>query len=71
MTDAITRESQRLYTESSQLRAMARMLKGNGDTERPDVAFAACELDGFSSLLAAIANKIDAVRDRLPGLFEK
>jgi len=56
-------DSHSLYTESSRLRALARMLEGNGDVERPDITFTAIELDGFASLLAAVADDIDAYRD--------
>jgi hypothetical protein len=70
MTDAIMREYQGLYTQSSKLRTIARMLEGNGDTERPSVTFNPAELDGFSSLLVAVANKIDAVRDAMSDIFE-
>jgi len=58
-------ESAGLYTQSSKLRAMARMLEGNGDTERPSVTFDAVELSGYSSLLIAVADEIDATRDRI------
>lgn len=58
-------ESGKLYEQSSKLRAMARMLGANGDTERPDVTFTACELDGFSSMLNAVADEIDEARDRI------
>jgi hypothetical protein len=47
------------------------MLEANGDTERPSTTFDAVELSGFSSLLAAVADEIDAVRDRLPDAAEE
>lgn len=71
MTDAIMREWKELYVQSSKLRATARMLEANGDNERPSIAFDAVELSGFSSLLVAVADEIDAVRDRLPDAVEE
>jgi hypothetical protein len=65
MTEAIGREAAGLYKQSSKLRTMARMLEGNGDTDRPAVTFDANELSGFSSLLLAVAEEIDATRDRM------
>lgn len=64
MEDTIGIESGKLYAESSKLRTLAKMLKANGDTERPDVTFTACELDGFSSMLNSVADEIDGIRDR-------
>jgi len=55
--------SELLYRQSSQLRAMARMFSGNGDTERPEIAFDAVECDGLAMALKEIADGIDAVRD--------
>ena len=40
-------------------------LEGNGDSERPSVTFDAVELSGYSSLLLAVADEIDATRDRM------
>lgn len=65
MSLSIMNESGKLYEQSSKLRAMARMLRANGDTERSDISFTACELDGFSSMLNAVADEIDAARDRI------
>jgi hypothetical protein len=47
------------------------MLAGNGDTERQAVTVSAVELDGFSSLLVAVADEIDATRDRMPYATEE
>jgi len=41
------------------------MLGANGDSERPGITFTACELDGFSSMLIAADDNIDAVRDTI------
>jgi hypothetical protein len=65
MEEFIGIESAGLYTQSSKLRAMARMLEGNGDTERQSITFNAVELSGYSSLLIAVADEIDATRDRI------
>jgi len=58
-------ESINLYAQSSKLRTLARMLAGNGDTERPEIVFSPIELDGFASLLVAVADEIDGARDRI------
>ncbi|OPY13320.1 MAG: hypothetical protein A4E66_00825 [Syntrophus sp. PtaB.Bin001] len=63
MKSASTTESLNLYEQSSQLRSIARMFRGNGDTERPDITFSAVEADGIASLLVAIADGIDQYRD--------
>ena len=68
MEDTIGIESGKLYAESSILRTMAKMLKANGDTERPEITFTVSELDGFSTLLIGAADNIDVVRDNLPNI---
>lgn len=47
------------------------MLEVNGDTERPSIVIDPVELSGFSSLLVAVAEEIDTVRDRLPDTAEE
>jgi hypothetical protein len=56
-------ESIDLYSPASKLRSLARMFLGNGDTERPAIAFNADEQSGLSSLLVSIADEIDDIRD--------
>ena len=65
MVEAIGIETAGLYRQSSKLRTMARMLAGSGGTERPSVTFDAGELSGFSSLLIAVAEEIEAMGDRI------